>query len=114
MSSFQCPECQAWCLDGEVRGYTSGCEHYPVPESPGPFLSEAAEFATAEYGIRSQEARLARRCYKYATIYNSGVLALDDNDKVLLLFIVEAWRWRRIDWLTPVSSSKKNRRRASK
>ena len=33
MSSFQCEHCQAMIHDSPT-GYTSGCEHYPKPDTP--------------------------------------------------------------------------------
>lgn len=47
MSTFECPECGALCVDTPT-GYITGCNHYPVDRRPTPeesaSLKRYAEF----------------------------------------------------------------------
>lgn len=98
MSSYACRTCGAVCLDeGFPRGYISGCEEYPVPDHPGPYLSEIWALAKEHFGPYCPETKLAKRCVVYRELYRAGMFVLTDEEKMLLLLLGEMWKWRRVE-----------------
>ena len=90
MSSFQCEKCGLLCLELPGRGHVSGCDHYPVPDRPGPTVQELISFTRELCGADSPEYRVA--------IEMIGVCGPEftEEEVFLLLFLTEAWKWREI------------------
>ena len=105
MSNFVCNHCEAACIDIPGRGYISGCDHYPLPDYPGPTIGDIWRYAKEEYGAHCPETILLNSLIRYFIAKAAGKKSkkpeLSDEQKMLLLFISEAWRWRRLTIYLP-------------